>query len=65
MEREVPCGCHQDDEIDLYDLWLVLKKRGIILLLIIVACLAAGIVYVSLAPKVYRGIQYPHAHPGV
>ncbi|HON39818.1 MAG TPA: hypothetical protein PKY89_14265 [Deltaproteobacteria bacterium] len=44
MEREVPCGCHQDDEIDLYDLWLVLKKRGIILLLIIVACLAAGIV---------------------
>ena len=54
MEREVPCGCHQDDEIDLYDLWLVLKKRGIILLLIIVACLAAGIVYVSLAPKVYR-----------
>jgi hypothetical protein len=43
-----------DDEIDLYGLWLVLKKRRIIIFLTVVGCLAVGIAYTALAPKVYR-----------
>ena len=54
MERDIPGGNYQDDEIDLYDLWLGLKKRWVIILLTVVTCLAAGIVSIALAPEVYR-----------
>lgn len=54
MEKSTPNECYHDDEIDLYDLWLVLKKRKITILLIVLVFLGSAIVYVVLAPKVYR-----------
>lgn len=54
MEKNNPNECCQADEIDLYDLWLVLKKRRITILLIALISLSAAFAYAVLAPKVYR-----------
>ena len=54
METTTSNECYRDDEIDLYDLWLVLKKRKIVILAVILVSLAAAIVYAALAQKVYR-----------
>ncbi len=54
METTTSNECYRDDEIDLYDLWLVLKKRKIVILAVILISLAAAIVYAALAQKVYR-----------
>lgn len=54
MEKITPNERYQDDEIDLYDLWLVLKKRKITVILIVLVSLCAAGFYVVLAPRVYR-----------
>ena len=54
MEKIVPDGRYHDDEIDLYDLWLVLKKRKLMILLIVLVTLGLAIAYATLAQKVYR-----------
>lgn len=54
VETTTSNECYRDDEIDLYDLWLVLKKRKIVILAVILVSLAAAIVYAALAQKVYR-----------
>jgi len=42
------------DGVNLYDLWVVLKKRRIIILLISLISLSVSIAYVTLEQKVYR-----------
>jgi capsular polysaccharide biosynthesis protein len=54
VDKINPSERYQDDEIDLYDLWLVLKKRKITILFIILVSLGIAIAYAVLAPKVYR-----------
>jgi len=45
---------YQDDEIDLYDLWLVLKKRKLTILLVVLVTLGLAIAYVALTSKIFR-----------
>ncbi len=55
MEKNItPDERYQDDEIDLYDLWLVLKKRKLTILLVVLVTLGIAIAYATLAQKVYR-----------
>ena len=55
MEKKItPDERYQDDEIDLYELWLVLKKRKLTILLVILVTLGIAIAYATLAQKVYR-----------
>lgn len=54
MEKTTLDERYQDDEIDLYDLWLVLKKRKLTILLVILVTLCLAIAYATLAQKVYR-----------
>lgn len=54
MERDTSNECFRDDEIDLYDLWLTLKKRRITILLITLISVGTAFAYAALAPKVYR-----------
>lgn len=54
MERDTSNECCRDDEIDLYDLWLTLKKRRITILLITLISVGTAFAYAALAPKVYR-----------
>ena len=55
MEKKItPDERYQDDEIDLYDLWLVLKKRKLTILLVVLVTLGIAIAYATLAQKVYR-----------
>ncbi len=45
---------YRNDEIDLYDLWVILKKRKITVFLVMLICLGVAIAYVTLTPKIYR-----------
>ena len=54
VENFTPNERYQDDEIDLYDLWLVLKKRKLTILLVVLVTLGLAIAYATLAQKVYR-----------
>jgi len=54
VEKITPDERYQDDEIDLYDLWLVLKKRKLTILLVVLVTLGLAIAYATLAQKVYR-----------
>lgn len=45
---------HRNDEIDLYNLWVILKKRKITVFVIMLICLGAAITYAILTPKIYR-----------
>jgi capsular polysaccharide biosynthesis protein len=45
---------YQNDEIDLYDLWLALKKRKLTILLVVLVSLGISIVYIVFTPKIYR-----------
>lgn len=54
MKRDALNNYYHDDEIDLYDLWLVLKKRRFSIILVIMVSLGISFVYVTLSPKVYR-----------
>ena len=44
----------EDDEIDLYELWLVLKKRKKIIFITLGVIFTLTLLYAFLAPKVYR-----------
>ncbi len=54
MEKITPDKRYQDYEIDLYDLWLVLKKRKLTIFLFILVTLCLAIAYTTMAQKVYR-----------
>ena len=54
MEKNAKNGYYHDDEIDLYDLWLTLKKRWSIILMVTLVSTGLVFLYVSLAQKVYR-----------
>jgi LPS O-antigen subunit length determinant protein (WzzB/FepE family) len=54
MEKNAENGYYHDDEIDLYDLWLTLKKRWSIILVITLVSTGIAFSYAYLAPKVYR-----------
>jgi len=45
---------HQDDEINLYDLWLTLKKRWMIILVVTLVSTGFAFSYAFLTTKVYR-----------
>ncbi len=44
----------QEDEIDLYELWLTIKKRKKIVLSILVVFVVGALLFAFLSPKVYR-----------
>jgi LPS O-antigen subunit length determinant protein (WzzB/FepE family) len=54
MDMETEHNSYQDEEINLYELWLILKKKWLVIL--IVTCISTGLAlsYAFLAPKVYR-----------
>ena len=54
MEKITLDERYHDDEIDLYDLLLVLKKRKLAILLVVLVTLGIAIAYVVLTPKIYR-----------
>lgn len=54
MEKTTLDERYQDDEIDLYDLWLVLKKRKLTILLVVLVTLGLAIAYVALTSKIFR-----------
>jgi len=45
---------YPEDEIDLYELWLVLKKRAVAVVVIVLLCLGIGLAYALFSPPVYR-----------
>ncbi|AAC06758.1 putative protein [Aquifex aeolicus VF5] len=45
---------YEEDEIDLYELWVVLKKRFRVILLTLVIFIAGAVAYVFIAPPVYK-----------
>ena len=53
--------CYEDDEIDLYELWLILKKRLKWIIGSVVVFLTIAVVYLLVAPPVYRteAVIYP------
>lgn len=54
VEKITPDEHYLDDDIDLYDLWLVLKKRKLTILLVVLVTLGISIAYIALTPKIYR-----------
>ncbi len=54
MEKITPDERYHDDEIDLYDLLLVLKNRKLTILIVVLITLGIAIAYVALTPKIYR-----------
>jgi uncharacterized protein involved in exopolysaccharide biosynthesis len=53
MGNDPQSECYRD-EINLYDLWLVLKKRWFIVLIVVFFTTGLAISYILLTPKVYR-----------
>ena len=51
LAKNVDC---YEDEIDLYELWLVLKKRKVYILTTTLIFLLFGVVYALISPNVYR-----------
>ncbi len=45
---------YPEDEIDLYELWLVLRKRAVIITVVALLCLGVGLAYALFSPRVYR-----------
>ncbi len=54
MEKNTENEYYHDDEIDLYDLWLILKKRWSTILVITLVSTGIAFSYAYLAPKAYR-----------
>jgi LPS O-antigen subunit length determinant protein (WzzB/FepE family) len=54
MEMNTQHEYHQEDEINLYDLWLIMKRRRSIILLVILVSTGLSFSYAFLAPKAYR-----------
>ena len=51
---ETEHNSYQDDEINLYDLWLILKKRWLVIFIVTFISTGLALAYAFLAPKVYR-----------
>lgn len=51
---ETEHNSYQDEEINLYDLWLTLKKRWMIILVVTLVSTGLALSYAFLFPKVYR-----------
>lgn len=51
---ETEHNSYQDDDIDLYGLWLILKKRWLVVVVVILISTGLALSYAFLAPKVYR-----------
>jgi len=47
-------NCYYDDEIDLYELWLILKKRKRVVFGSVLFFLALSVIYILIAKPVYR-----------
>jgi len=45
---------YQDEEINLYDLWLILKKKSLVILVVTFISTGLALSYAFLTPKVYR-----------
>ncbi|MGO9146801.1 MAG: Wzz/FepE/Etk N-terminal domain-containing protein [Desulfomonilia bacterium] len=54
MEMETEHNAYQDEEIDLYDLWLILKKKWLVIFIVTFISTGLALSYAFLAPKVYR-----------
>jgi capsular polysaccharide biosynthesis protein len=54
MNMETEHNSYQDDEIDLYGLWLILRKRWLVVVVVILISAGLALTYIFLAPKVYR-----------
>ena len=53
--------CNDEDEIDLYELWLILKKRFKWVIGSLLAFVIGAIIYLAIAPPIYRteAVIYP------
>ena len=53
--------CNGDDEIDLYELWLILKKRFKWIIGSLLAFVIGALIYLAIAPPIYRteAVIYP------
>ena len=51
---ETEHNSYQDEEINLYDLWLILKKRWLVILIVTFISTGLALSYAFLTPKVYR-----------
>ena len=54
MDMETERNSYQDEEIDLYDLWLILKKKWLVILVVTFISTGLALSYAFLIPKVYR-----------
>jgi len=54
MEMNTQHEYHEEDEINLYDLWLIMKRRRSIILLVILVSTGLSFSYAFLALKAYR-----------
>ncbi|EDP75562.1 Wzz/FepE/Etk N-terminal domain-containing protein [Hydrogenivirga sp. 128-5-R1-1] len=54
MEKERKEELYYEDEIDLYELWLKLKKRWRVILVTVVVFIAASVTYLFITKPVYR-----------
>jgi capsular polysaccharide biosynthesis protein len=54
MDMETEHNAYQDEEIDLYDLWLILKKKWLVIFIVTFISTGLALSYAFLAPKVYR-----------
>jgi LPS O-antigen subunit length determinant protein (WzzB/FepE family) len=54
IDMNIQQELHQDDEINLYDLWLTLKKRWMIILVVTLVSTGFAFSYAFLTTKVYR-----------
>jgi putative effector of murein hydrolase len=54
MSMETEHNSYQDEGIDLYDLWLILKKKWLVILIVTFISTGFAVSYAFLATKVYR-----------
>jgi hypothetical protein len=44
----------RDDELDIYDLWLILRKRWLTVLIVTLVSMGLAVLYAQFSPKTYR-----------
>jgi LPS O-antigen subunit length determinant protein (WzzB/FepE family) len=54
MDMETEHNSHQDEDINLYELWLILKKKWLVIFIVTFISTGLALSYAFLAPKVYR-----------
>lgn len=53
MDKDMSCDNYSEKELDLYDLWLTLKKRWLVILIFTVVAAGLAFFYSSVSRKVY------------